>query len=82
MEQREDKVQRAKKSASNVSWPIPLLKLLCNKAMSGRVPNEFDKVHDTPELQWDQTCREELRMALEHLKSEVAKAVSFKGWHL
>ena len=78
MEQREDKVQRAKKSLERL-LPIPLLKLLCNKAMSGRVPNEFDKVHDTPELQWDRTCREELRMALEHLKSEVAKTVELQG---
>ena len=42
MEQQEDKVQRAKKSLERL-LPIPLLKLLCNKAMSGRVPNEFDK---------------------------------------
>ena len=78
MEQREDKAQRAKMSLERL-LPMPLLKLLCNKAMSGRVPNEFDKVHDTPELQWDRTCREELRMALEHLKSEVAKTVELQG---
>ena len=78
LENRVDKVQVMKLSLERI-LPMPLLKLVCDKAMSGRVPNEFDKLHDTPELQWDGTCREELRMALEHLKSEVAKDGELQG---
>ena len=78
LEKRVDRVQNTKVSLERI-LPIPLLKLVCDKTMSGRVPNEFDKLHDTPELQWDGTCREELRMALEHLKSEVAKDGELQG---
>ena len=78
LEKRVDRVQNTKVSLERI-LPMPLLKLVCDKTMSGRVPNEFDKLHDTPELQWDGTCREELRMALEHLKSEVAKDGELQG---
>jgi hypothetical protein len=78
LSQRTTKAQDARGSLLRL-LPRPLLNIFTNVAMASNVPMEFDKLHDTPELQWDGTCRGELRAAVSHLKSELFQESQVKG---
>ena len=76
--QRTTKAQSMRESFNRLV-PKPLLKLLLDPSASTSVPVDFDNLHDTPELQWDQTCRAELYAAVSHLKSELFQESRLHG---